>query len=368
MNIRKIDLKKLVTLKVWKEHYGEQPPPVKFHKDIIKIAEDLTDGSEVDKKYIACFCKYDAPYIIPRYRRLKKLKKVNFTKYKCILIYGMDEGLIRYNEFCRKSAEKNTFEYKNKKTGMTKDEYNEFNKSRAITLKNQIKKYGKEEGTKKFNNYVELQKYAGSSIEYFIDLHGKEKGKQVYDDIKKSKAVTLENQIKKYGEFEGKIRYEQYRKKMANRQIPRFSNISQKLFDSIRNIFNSNDKFYYATNQGERLFWIKNQHETDKHVIFVDFLYKNVIIEFNGDIYHGNPALFNCDDTPNYYFTEKTCKEFWKEDEKRTLSLEDINYNVLVIWENEYKENPEKTIKKCVDYIKKHVKDNKLKECINDLF
>ena len=60
--------------------------------------------------------------------------------------YGIEEGKKRWDNYRKKQSETNTFEYKQKVYGWTKEQFDEYNKSRAVTLKNLIKKYGKEEG------------------------------------------------------------------------------------------------------------------------------------------------------------------------------------------------------------------------------
>ena len=122
------------------------------------------------------------------------------TKEKMINKYGEEEGNKRWEKYCKRQSETNTFEYKQKTYGWTEEEFKKFNKSRAVTLKNLIKKYGEEEGNKKWMDFLinrskgvseisqrlfkELDNYLGKKYttyyhdknnEYFI--HGKE---QIY--------------------------------------------------------------------------------------------------------------------------------------------------------------------------------------------
>ena len=82
-----------------------------------------------------------------------------------------------------------------------------------------------------------------------------------------------------------------------------------------------------------------------------DFLYEKKIIEFQGDIYHGNPKLFNENDKPNPFKKNLTCKELWIDDENRKKYLESLGYSVLVIWENDYKKNSDLVIQRCKTWI-----------------
>jgi len=47
-----------------------------------------------------------------------------------------------------------------------------------------------------------------------------------------------------------------------------------------------------------------------------------------------------------------TAREIWAYDEYKRKIAEKINFKVLTIWESEYNENPEKTINKCIEFIK----------------
>jgi G:T-mismatch repair DNA endonuclease (very short patch repair protein) len=45
-------------------------------------------------------------------------------------------------------------------------------------------------------------------------------------------------------------------------------------------------------------------------------------------------------------------KEIWNFDKTKISLIQNEGYRVLVIWENEYKQNTEKTIQKCIDFLK----------------
>jgi len=88
------------------------------------------------------------------------------TLENMILRYGVDTGTQKWNEYISKQAETNTYEYKRKKYGWTKDEFNEYNKSRSHSgssngnygrgfYKIWVEKYGKEVADKKLNEFKE---------------------------------------------------------------------------------------------------------------------------------------------------------------------------------------------------------------------
>ena len=88
---------------------------------------------------------------------LNRQSKIFFTTQ-----YGERLGEIRFKELQTIQALTNSKEYK----GMTDEEFEQYNHSRATTLKNMIKRYGEEEGTRIFNEYRETQKYKKSKQRY----------------------------------------------------------------------------------------------------------------------------------------------------------------------------------------------------------
>ena len=93
--------------------------------------------------------------------------------------YGKDIGSQKWQSYIKKQAETNTFEYKQKKYGWTKEQFDEYNQSRAVTLKNMIRRYGKEDGQRRWDEYCTQQKTAGISLEYFIETYSIVTGKQI---------------------------------------------------------------------------------------------------------------------------------------------------------------------------------------------
>ncbi|MFW6009078.1 MAG: hypothetical protein ACOCP8_07435, partial [archaeon] len=80
----------------------------------------------------------------------------------------------------------------------------------------------------------------------------------------------------------------------------------------------------------------------------LDFKYGKKIIEFFGDYLHSNPKIYESD-----YFNKSKqmyASEIWEYDNRKIKDLE-TKYDVLVIWESEYKEEPEKILKKCKEFL-----------------
>lgn len=101
---------------------------------------------------------------------------------------------------------------------------------------------------------------------------------------------------------------------------------------------------YYSTKNFVLILYL------NKKIYSYDFAYKNKIIEFNGDYWHCNPNLYK----PDFFNISKqmTAEEIWNYDLEKMLSTKEAGYDYLVIWESEYKENKEKVIEKCIEFLK----------------
>jgi len=102
--------------------------------------------------------------------------------------YGIDEGHRRWNLYREKQAYTNSFEHKKEKYGWTKEQFDHYNSSRAQTLEKMIERHGETEGVKRWQIYCERQAYTNTK-NYFIEKYGPEKGYQKYLEVNKNKAV-----------------------------------------------------------------------------------------------------------------------------------------------------------------------------------
>lgn len=258
--------------------------------------------------------------------------KCGVTLESLIRKWGKEDGEKRWKEYCRKQGEVNTFEYKQKKFGWTKEQFDEFNKSRACTIENFIDRYGEEIGKEKWQSYLDKQ-HETKSWEYMVEKFGEERAKE----INQSHAVTLESMINKYGEELGKQKYLYWYKRITSNienNLKMFSNISQELFSKIDEILNLNfnESFYY----------IKNKEYKIKLDGFKSYYLDYYIpglklcIEFDGDLWHANPLKYKPEDKPSNYL-EDTAEEIWKRDKERQAFIESQGIKVVRIWESEYK-------------------------------
>jgi len=249
-----------------------------------------------------------------------KEKNLKRSKKNYIEKFGKTEGMKKWNNYKNKQAYSNTYEYKKQKYGWTKKDFEKYNKSRATTEKNMIKKYGEFEGRKKWVEYVEKQRYSCSE-EYFIEKYGKIKGIKKYRNF----CYIRDNVIKQ-------------------KRIGLRSKISEELFSILDKLFQ------------DRIFlWGENEFKVEKisgGCFHVDFycLKTLKVIEFYGDVFHANPLIYQDDEM---LFIGKTAKELRDKNIKRENEiLKNPNINdLLVIWEKDYRQNKSEIIKTCVDFL-----------------
>ena len=260
---------------------------------------------------------------IPKCEAKKSNKKYSWTKEKAIEKYGEEKGLAIWNMYIEKQAKTNTYEYKKEKYGWTKEEFDEYNKSRAVTLNNLIKRHGDELGRKIWENYIYKQSET-KSLNWMIEKYGEEKAKE----INSQKSLTLENFIRKYGEEEGTMRWEEYSIKRYNP----YSQISQKLFKMLDEYISKKYTTYYATKNHEWFVRGKDQ------IYYLDYFIKelNICIEFNGNAWHGNPSMFKPDYHCHPIYKDVTAKDLQNKDKQRISELEKLGISTYIIWEADF--------------------------------
>jgi hypothetical protein len=163
--------------------------------------------------------------------------------------------------------------------------------------------------------------------------------------INKTRGKNKKQLIEKFGEDKfnlisfnrGKGTRKPYEKK--------FSKISMELFNTL-NELNSDKVFYYGKNE-KFILTSKNK----KKGYYIDFLYENKIIEFNGDFWHFNPNIYLPEDFVMLMNKKTIAKEIWEEDKIKLNLLKSLGYDVLVIWESDYKTNKENIINICNEFL-----------------
>lgn len=236
----------------------------------------------------------------------EKWKKQNYaiTLDNLIIKHGEVEGNRIWENYLKMQSLTNTFDYKKEKYGWDEEKFKEFNLSRSITIENMVKKHGKEKGLKIWNNYIDRQKYTCSK-EYFIKEYGEEFGLEKFENF-------IQKRTFEFG----------------------YSQVSQIIFENLKNKF-PNFNFYFATNNGEK-FLYDDENKITYHVdLFISDI--NLVIEFNGDVWHANPSKYNGDDIPIKFngYKSLTANDIWERDRKRIKFLKTKVRDVIVIWEKD---------------------------------
>jgi G:T-mismatch repair DNA endonuclease (very short patch repair protein) len=176
--------------------------------------------------------------------------------------------------------------------------------------------------------------------------------KKGYNEVEAKKMLserqatfTLDKCIARYGEEEGKKKFEERQIKWKSAVFNDLqwigggkSKISSQLFDNL-------EEPGALTGGSER--FIRNNDTVYKY----DFCIKSTkkIIEFNGDFWHCHPSTYSSD----FYHPIKkmTAQEIWNYDTSKEELARSKGYDYLIVWESEYKLFPEETINKCKEFL-----------------
>ena len=282
----------------------------------------------------------------------ERIKFATATLESKIMRFGKDEGTRKWKEYCARQSYTCSKEYMMKEKGMTEEEWNQFNANRASTKENFIKRYGENEGTRRWNNYCAYESYAGSSLMWFINKYGEEEGKQKYNEIclkkESSKSYSYVSQTlfksidEKLGDFAIKSRWEQ---KNHEYEIIAPSDIFfiKNHIDEINNI---------DITVGMNLIPIFEKENIKMIKMRPDYLLNKHIIEFNGDFWHANPSIYKPEEVlERFNKTYDIAKDIWERDKHRLSILESLGFKVLVVWESEYAEDPDSVVDKCIKFL-----------------
>ena len=276
-----------------------------------------------EKYYYMKANKYGAYSFGYGYEEYKKIcsQTVGITENAMIRKWGEKEGKKRWKSYCDKQAETNTFEYKQEKYGWSKEQFEEFNKSRAVTLELCIERHGEEAGRKMWDEYCERQRYT-TSLEYMIEEYGEEEGTKKYKD------------------------FCYYRTNSCGSKS--YSLISQQCFNAIYSHINTTNEIYYHDLNKE--YSIINNNTT-YNLDFYDKT-KKLVIEFLGDYWHANPKRYNSDETIIHHQKSICVKDIWKYDKQRKRNICKVLNNPVYIevWESDWKENQYKVMEEILKY------------------
>lgn len=185
-----------------------------------------------------------------------------------------------------------------------------------------------------------------TQLDYWIIKKGMTEQEAIIARSERQTTFSLEICIEKYGEVEGRKRFNERTitwMKSCNESNPNMgkSKIAIELFDQIVKYFPT---IKYGKNEVILTFKEHNPIEVDcmKEE-------SKKVIEFFGDYWHGNPDLYSED----YKIRGKAddAQELWGLDKFRIENIINSSYEVLVIWEKDYKDSPKSVLLKCLRFL-----------------
>lgn len=209
--------------------------------------------------------------------------------------------------------------------------WNELSKSKAVTLQKSITKYGEEDGTKRYNNWIEK---TNQSKDAFITRYGEEIGLSKY--IEKNKKVgyanTKEYYLERYGEKEGLSKWKERLDKISVSQ-GKASQESLNVFLPLLEIYRNKFTCYLGYDgYNEWFIWDNDSNEQRRY----DFTLREakLIIEYNGETFHPNKNTLTESEWNVWVspFTKETADEVYcKDREKIRIAIEN-GFKVLELW------------------------------------
>jgi hypothetical protein len=263
-------------------------------------------------------------------------KSYALTLDKFIQKYGDVEGKRRWESYRKKQSYSNSFEYKKEKHGWTKEQFDEYNSSRAQTLEKMISRYGESEGIERWHKYCDRQAYTNTK-EYFIEKYGQDEGYQKYLKINKEKSsgvpAILAEKLQITVEEATDIIIRRYKKLFT-------SNLEREFTTLLETKIGNLEHTSFAKPFGK---W---SPLLNSYVIY-DIKHGKCIVEFNGDYWHANPKIYQ--DTA--IIRGKTAAEIRQKDFLKIKTAEDLGFKTLVVWESDFLNDKSETIVKVAQWI-----------------
>lgn len=163
------------------------------------------------------------------------------------------------------------------------------------------------------------------SLEKCIAKHGKEKGIEVWQ-----------------------LRQDNWQKKLKAKPFEEIQRINRLKMSNGCSVSKAETELANTLiNHG---FNVLTQQCVDKKYGFIyDILFENKIIEYHGDYWHANPNKYNVD-----FFnksSEMSAQQIWDKDMLKLETANKNGFDVLTVWENDYKTNKDETIQKCLTFL-----------------
>jgi len=209
------------------------------------------------KRHKRTYCSSNCNSLDFKQKKIKGTEGIDFViceicglKYKEINNNHLENHNITKFEYDEKYGNRTSEKTRKNKNTLTKLMTTEFSEKLSNSHKKEhfIKKYGEKQGKLKYDLMIEKLSYSQSK-EFHISKYGEEIGNEKYYIKNKKKGMTLENQIKKYGEINGTEKYNIWLEKQKNKNtlsyyidIFGYENGLNKWFERNNKISTSNSK------------------------------------------------------------------------------------------------------------------------------
>lgn len=213
--------------------------------------------------------------------------------------------------------------YEKRFPGKTKNEYEQMVRDAQIQAKSKI-----------------TPDKHSTRIEYWL-AKGMTEEEAKYALKQRQTTFTLNGCIKKYGEEEGRKRYN-------DRQVKWQKTLREKF---IKNGYNGIHQSSFANNIINILkdMFSGSQKEYNIDRYSFDFEWNKHLIEFNGDYWHMNPNKYKATDINKT--SKKTAQFIWESDEHKYNVAKSNGYRLFIVWESDYKNDPMKIINDCICFL-----------------
>lgn len=308
-------------------------------EDMVKYIPGFLDDKEEGVHYVKCaICGYISRSLQAHLKYTHGLKPKEYEKQYNAKFMCDEEAKIRSDKF----------------KGKNNPGYNHGGRLSPWSYKNQSKTKEEIDACKeKTINAVKESTNLNTKLDYWLE--------QTNGDVERAKELLHQRQqtfslkkcTEKYGDEEGykvwKERQEKWQNTLKSKPDEERIEINRKKLN-INSISRAERELYNELLKFNGNIVSQLQLKSTDNFFIYDIAFNNKIIEYNGDYWHASKRRFNANDIVRHNKQTGSpifAKEIWDHDEEKLNFAKSLGYDVLVIWESEYKNNKEETLEKC---------------------
>lgn len=315
----------------------------KKFEDMVKYIPGFLDDKEEGVHYVKCaICGYISRSLQGHLKYTHGLKPKEYEKQYNAKFMCEEEAKIRSDKF----------------KGKNNPAYNHGGKLSPWSYKNISKTKEEIDACKiKTVKAVQCSTNLNTKLDYWIE--------QTNGDVERAKELlhqrqqtfSLEKCIEKYGDVEGhkiwKKRQEKWQNTLKSKSDEERIEINRKKLN-VNSISKVERELYNELLAFNNNIIAQLQLKSADNFFIYDIALNNKIIEYNGDYWHASKNRFNSDDIVRH--NRRTgapiyAKEIWEHDKEKLDFAKSLGYDVLVIWESEYKNDKKDVLEKCKTFL-----------------